>query len=71
MNRSFIKTRSKLMDHEGQTATLLQITSLIRNGYSVSVKDDAGRDVTHMVLRECAAAHSAADPAILLALIRY
>lgn len=71
MNRSFIKTRSKLTDQDGRSATLLQITSLIRNGYAVSVKDDAGRDVTHDVLRECAAAHSAANPTILLALIRY
>lgn len=70
--RTFTRNRSsKLKDQDGRPATLLQITSLIRNGYAVEVKDDSGLDVTHQVLRECVAAHSAADPAILLSLIRY
>ena len=70
--RTFIRNRdSKLRDLKGRSATLLQITYLIRAGEAVSVKDDAGNDVTSLVLRECVAAHSQADPAILLSLIRY
>lgn len=71
--RNFTRTRdAKLTDTSGKPATLMQITSLIRNGYAVQVTDGpSGRDITDAILRQCVAAHSAANSEILLSLIRY